>query len=262
MTHNTTPSPQMPHSPRPSRLRQLFYISMIIFFLVMAFVAYTVVQGVQKANESIVAPIGELVGNLFVPATPVILPDGPTIVGQIKDMSRLETTSYQFEKVVTAQRVQEIFGVEIELESMVFVGYGTVVAGVDFSKMQVEDLQVVDPDTVMVHLPPAEIFDDLPVLDTERSYVADRDTMLLVQADPELETQMRQAAEQSIKEAAQASDILDRANANAQEFMMNFLQGLGFEEVIFMADTPPTAVPYEQELPKGYILVTVTPERP
>jgi hypothetical protein len=134
---------------------------------------------------------------------------------------------------------------------------------VDFSKMGTDDLVVVDPTTVMIYLPPAEIFQDIPVLDNDRSYVADRDTGLLVKGDPALETQVRQAAESSIREAATASDILDRANLNAQNYMRNFLEGLGFTQIVFTPETPPPAAPFEQEVPKGYYLLpTTTPVAP
>lgn len=115
----------------------------------------------------------------------------------------------------------------------------------------------------MVHLPPAKIFEDIPVLDNDRSFVADRDTGLLTRADPELETQVRQAAEGAIREAAQSSDILARANTNAQTYMQNFLAGLGFTEIIFTPDTPAPVTPYQQEVPKGYYLLpTATPVAP
>jgi hypothetical protein len=110
----------------------------------------------------------------------------------------------------------------------------------------------------MVHLPEAKIFDDLPVLDNERSFVADRDTGLLAGADPELETEVRRAAERTIKEAAADSGVLERANANAQQYMLNFLQGLGFENVVFTDEPPPTPPPFEQEVPKGYEVITPT----
>lgn len=254
---NSPPSPTT--STGPSTLRRVLYGVLIVFFLAFALLIYTIVSGLNRANEAIVQPFGDFVQQLSVPATAVILPDPITIVGQINDISRLETVTYEFEKIVTSQRVQELLGVQIELETMIFVGYGTVVAGVDFSEMTTADLQVVDPNTVMVYLPPAKIFDDLPVLDTERSYVADRDTMFLIQADPELETQMRQTAEQEIREAAQASDMLERANANAQAYMLSFLNGVGFDNVLFLDDVPPTPQPYEQDLPKGFVLVTPTP---
>jgi len=139
------------------------------------------------------------------------------------------------------------------------VANGKVVAGVDLSQMEPDDIQVVDPDTVMIHLPEAEIFTDLPILDNDQSYVADRDTGLFASADPQLETQVRQAAEDALLEEAYATSLLDRANVNAQQFMLTFMQGVGFTEVIFMAEKPPVPEPYIQEAPKGYVILTPTP---
>lgn len=253
--------------PRPrSKARVVLLGLLVLFFVAMAFLAFSVARLVNTVNEgasSAIEPIGDRVRSLFVPATPVILPNPATVVKQINDLSRLETASYEMEKVVTADSEQDGFLGMLLGESMIFIAYGKVYAGVDFAKMQTADLVVVDPDTVMIHLPPAEIFTDIPVLDNERSFVADRDTGLLTRADPELETQVRQAAEQSIREAAQSSDILDRANQNAQTYMRNFMAGLGFTEIIFSPDTPQAIEPYEQEVPKGYYLLpTATPAAP
>lgn len=256
--------------PSPKRRgRTVLYGVLLFVFIAVAMLAFAIARLVNTVNNtalqtaSVIEPIGERFRQLLVPATPVILPDPATVVRQINDLARLETASYEMEKLVTADSQQSGLMDLLLGESMIFVGYGKVYAGVDFAKMTASDLVVVDPDTVMVHLPPAEIFADIPVLDNERSYVADRDTGLLVRADPELETRVRQAAEASIREAAQSSDILDRANTNAQSYMQNFLAGLGFTEIIFTTDTPPEAPPYVQEVPKGYYLLpTATPVAP
>lgn len=240
-------------------LRKLAYLFLIIFFAVSAFAIYTLVRGVQTVDNAVLEPVGELFRQLVLPVTPEILPNPTTIVLEIKDLARLETASYELEKVVTAESNTDVLWGALG-EKLIFVAYGKVVAGVDMSAMRAEDLQVVDPKTVWVHLPQAELFDDLPVLDNDRSYVADRDTGLFTRADPELETQVRREAEDAIVEAAQSSELLARANENAKAYMENFLQGLGFETVVFMEETPPTPPPYEQPVPKGFA-VTPVPNR-
>ena len=256
---------EMVEKPR-SKAKIILLGLLVLFFVAMAFLVFSVARLVNTVNEgasSAIEPIGDRVRSLFVPATPVILPNPATVVKQINDLSRLETASYEMEKVVTADSEQDGFLGMLLGESMIFIAYGKVYAGVDFSRMATADMVVVDPDTVMIHLPPAELFEDIPVLDNDRSFVADRDTGLLTRADPALETQVRQAAEKSIREAAQSSDILARANNNAQTYMHNFLTGLGFTEIIFTPDTPPAVAPYEQEVPKGYYLLpTATPVAP
>lgn len=239
-------------------LRKLAYLFLIIFFVIGAIAAYTFVATVNKVG-TVGQPIGEFMQQLIIPATPVILPSSTTIVHQINDLARLETASVDLEKIVTAERNNDYLWGAMG-ETMIFVANGKVVAGIDLANMTPADIQVVDPTTVMVHIPPAILFDDLPALNNEQSYVADRDTGLLTRADPQLETEVRRLAESVLIEEAMNSGVLEKANFNAQQFMLTFMQGLGFETVIFTDSTPPTAEPYVQEIPKGYVLATPTPQ--
>lgn len=257
---------EMVESRPRSKAKAVLLGLLVLFFVMVAFLVFSIARLVNTVNDgatSAMEPIGDRMRSLFLPATPVILPNPATVVKQINDLARLETASYEMEKIVTADSEQEGLLRVFLGESMIFVAYGKVYAGVDFARMQAADMVVVSPDTVKIHLPPAEIFADIPVLDNERSFVADRDTGLLTPADPALETQVRQAAEQSIREAAQSSDILERADLNAQAYMRNFMAGLGFTEVIFTPDTPPATDAYQQVAPKGYYLLpTATPTAP
>lgn len=235
-------------------MRKVFYALMIIFFAVGAFLMVTVLLTVNQAREA-AEPIGDLVRGLVIPATPVVMPDPVVIVTEIQDLARLETASYSFEKVIRAERGDPGFLWGALGESLIFVAHGDAVAGVDLEKMGTADLQVVDPQTVMVHLPDAEIFSVR--LDNEKSYVADRDTGVLVRADPQLETEVRRTAEDELLLAAQESDILDRANTNAEAYMLSFLNGLGFTEITFTETTPPVPPPFEQDVPKGHVVTPV-----
>ncbi len=238
-------------------LRKVVYGLLIIFFIAASAAAYAIVSTVNKADEAVVQPIGDLVRQLVLPATPVILPSPSIILRNMEDEARLITVSSEFEKVVTAERNQDVLWGALG-ETMVFVANGTVVAGIDLRDMNTEDIQVWSPEKVVVHLPEAQIFDDLPVLNNDKSYVVDRDTGLLTRADPDLETQVRQIAEQQLLEDAQNSQLLSIANENAREEIARLLEGLGFprEGIEFVDETPPPAPPYEQEVPKGY---AVTP---
>jgi hypothetical protein len=246
-----------PQPPQSSWLRRLVMLFLLIFLIIGSITAYVVYRTITTTEASIVQPIGELIQSLVIPATPVILPNSSIIVNQIKDIARLETATVELEKVITAERNTDALWGALG-ETLLFVANGKVVAGIDFAEMQVEDIQVVDPTTVMVHLPDARLFDDLPVLDNEKSYVADRDTGIFTRADPELETEVRKVAEQTIREEAVATGVIERADENAQAFMRSFLQELGFETVIFTQDTPPVPPPYEQVVPKGQVVVTPT----
>jgi hypothetical protein len=70
---------------------------------------------------------------------------------------------------------------------------------------------------------------------------------------------VRRVAEQEILAAAQESEILETANINGQTFILNFMQGLGFENVIFTDGSMPTPPPYQQEVPKGMVVTPAAP---
>jgi hypothetical protein len=241
-------------------LRNLAFLSILIFFCLLSGVVAMFAIGANQARNEVVEPVSNLVRQLVLPVTPEIIPNPTTIIREIQDLQRLETASFEFEKVITAETRQDLLWGLLG-ESVVFVANGKVYAGVDFAKMAESDLQVYDPVTVYVHLPEAEIFEDIPVLDTQRSYVADRDTGLLTRADPELETQVRQEAEKAIREAADESEILARAENNARQYMIAFLSGLGFENIVFTDESPEPAEPYVQEVPKGFAITPAAPQQ-
>ena len=75
--------------------------------------------------------------------TPTIIPDPVTIINEIRPLARLETIQYTVEKVITAEEGQELiaglFG-----DRLLLVAHGTVIAGVDLSKLTAENLEFRD----------------------------------------------------------------------------------------------------------------------
>ena len=237
-------------------LQKTFYAILILFFVIASVAAYAVISTLNKADKAVVEPIGNLVRQLVLPATPVILPSPSTILLNMEQEFDVITVSSEFEKVVTAERNQEVLWGALG-ETMVFVANGTVAAGIDLSQMTPDDIQVLDPVTVQIHLPPAQIFTEYSGLNNEKSRVVDRDTGLLTRADPQLETQVRQIAEQEIIEVAQGSNLLQEADENAEKEIRQLLKGLGFINIEFWDETPPPAPTYNAEVPKGYELTPV-----
>ena len=237
-------------------LQKTFYAILILFFVIASVAAYAVISTLNKADKAVVEPIGNLVRQLVLPATPVILPSPSTILLNMEQEFDVITVSSEFEKVVTAERNQEVLWGALG-ETMVFVANGTVAAGIDLSQMTPDDIQVLDPVTVQIHLPPAQIFTEYSGLNNEKSRVVDRDTGLLTRADPQLETQVRQIAEQEIIEVAQGSNLLQEADENAEKEIRQLLEGLGFINIEFWDETPPPAPTYNAEVPKGYELTPV-----
>lgn len=183
-----------------------------------------VLDPVQQSNQV----LGTQVANLLHP-TPTVIPDPVTIIHQVRSIARLETIQYSVEKVVTAEVNQGVLG-PLFGDRLLFVAHGYVIAGIDMSRIDAEDMWL-DDGVLHVRLPPAEIL--VATLDNEQSYVYDRETGLFTHGDMHLETAARQVAEEEIRKAAIEDGILDLAMLNAEKFMEGFFNGLGYDVVMF-----------------------------
>ncbi|HEY5269583.1 MAG TPA: DUF4230 domain-containing protein [Anaerolineales bacterium] len=177
--------------------------------------------------------LGTQVANLLHP-TPTIIPDPVTIINEVQSLARLETIRYTVEKVVTAEVNQGVLG-PLFGDRLLFVAHGYVIAGIDMSKIKVEDMWLAG-EMLNVRLPKTEVL--VATLDNDKSYVYDRVTGLFTQGDPTLETQVRQVAEQEILKAATAEGILDQATTNAQTYLRWFFETLGYKQINFVAPIP------------------------
>lgn len=186
-------------------------------------------EPITSASDRVETKVAELLN-----PTPTILPDPITIVHDVRSLSRLETIQYSMEKVVTAESGQDelafLFG-----DRLLFVAHGTVIAGIDLSKLRPSDLWV-EGQVLYIRLPAPEIF--VATLNNEKSYVYDRDTGLLSKGDQNLETNARRVAEKAILEAALEDGILKQAQQNGESYMDRLLRSMGYQEVIFVTPTP------------------------
>jgi hypothetical protein len=204
-----------------------------------AFYALAAIQGMTQPVSDLTGQVGTQVAAVLRP-TPTILPDPVTIVRQVRTLSRLETIEYSLEKVITAESGQGPFGFLFG-DRLLLVAHGSVIAGVDFSKLSPEDVKVNDLGQVTITLPPAEVF--VASLDNHQTYVYSRGTGLLTKGNIQLETEARKAAEDEIRRAAIEDGILTQANRNAQAFLQTFLGSLGFDQVVVQMDpSQPEAV--------------------
>lgn len=154
--------------------------------------------------------------------------DQPTVVRQIRALQRLETVSYTMDKIVSGERENPILPQFLAGDRVLLVVHGEAIAGVDLSKLQPSNVTV-RGDSVRVHLPSAEIF--TTSLDNTKTKVYSRDTGLFSSPDPNLEGEVREAAEHQLRQAALDDGILKTANANAGQTITNILKSLGFAKV-------------------------------
>jgi hypothetical protein len=215
-------------------------LSLLIIGVVVV-AAYFIVQTVRESAQAATAPFQQVnqanqalqtqVSNLLNP-TPTIIADPVTYINEVRALARLETIQYSIEKVITGETgggtFQALFG-----DKILFVGHGTVIAGIDMEKLQPEDMRF-ENGVLTVKLPPAEIF--IATLDNEKSYVYDRETGVLAKPDVNLETLVRQRAEEEIRAAALEDGILGQAQLNAEAYLFKFFAALGYPNTIFVDD--------------------------
>ena len=216
-------------------------LTSILIIGVVLVAAYFIVQTVRESAQAATAPFQQVnqanqalqtqVSNLLNP-TPTIIPDPVTYINEVRALARLETIQYSIEKVITGETgggtFQTLFG-----DKILFVGHGTVIAGIDMEKLQPEHMRF-ENGVLTVRLPPAEIF--IATLDNEKSYVYDRETGILAKPDVNLETLVRQRAEEEIRGAAIEDGILEQAQLNAEAYLFKFFAALGYPNTIFIDD--------------------------
>lgn len=151
-----------------------------------------------------------------------------SVVEKVRRLSRLETVVYSIDKVVEGQRENVLLPSFLTGDKLLLIAHGEVIAGIDMAQLKSGDVSV-NGDTVRIHLPAPQIL--ATRLDNQHTRVYSRTTGLLVAADPNLESQVRQAAEQQITQAAISDNILDKARQNAQVSVTTLLYGLGFHQV-------------------------------
>jgi len=184
----------------------------------------TALTPIQNVNQTLSTQVSKLLN-----PTPTVIPDPVTIIREVQSLARLETIQYAIEKVITAELNQGVLG-PLFGDRLLFVAHGYVIAGVDLSSLDGQDLKLED-DVLHVTLPEAEVF--VATLDNEKSYVYDRDTGILRKSDDELETTARQVAEQQILHAALDDGIIEQAQQNAEVYLERLFNSLGYMKVVF-----------------------------
>lgn len=209
----------------------LVFGTLLIFSLAAFGMVFLVVDTLRTTVQPVQSMTGDMatqVSTLLQP-TPTIIISPISIIRDIRSLARLETIQYTVEKVVTAEKnlgsLSPLFG-----DKLIFVAHGQVTAGIDLSKMGPEDIEMIEG-VVWVTLPEPEVFS--ASLDSEKSYVYDRETGLLTKGDIQLESSARSAAEKAIRQAALDDGILEMARQNGENYLSRLLRDLGFPEAQF-----------------------------
>jgi hypothetical protein len=210
------------HTGRARRRRRLYFLLTLAAGIVLGLLLVSAVSRVAHAGlwDRVAA---------FVTGRPLSIDvSSPTVVEKIRQLSRLETVVYSLDKIVEGQRQSPYLPDFLAGDKLLLVAHGEVIAGIDLGQLTPSDVQVND-NAVHVRLPMAQILSSR--IDNTRTRVYSRTTGLLVPTDPNLESEVRQTAEQQIVQAALDDGILDKARQNARASVTTLLYGLGFHAV-------------------------------
>jgi hypothetical protein len=151
-----------------------------------------------------------------------------SVVDKIRQLNRLESVDYSIDKIVEGNHQAQGLPDFLAGDRLLLIAHGEVIAGVDLSRLDPKAVQV-NGNAVHVRLPEPQVL--VTRIDNTRTRVYERTTGILVPTDPNLETQVRQAAEQQITQAAIDDKILDKARQNARVSVTGLLYALGFHTV-------------------------------
>ncbi len=217
-------------STRPTRRTGVRTIAVVI---VLAALAYAVLQAVH-ALPGWLDPLGETTKDR----------SGPAVLRSIQNISRYEAATGNFQVIVDLEKDARFLPSAIRGERTLFVGTGSVDAYVDFSHIG-DGAVTVDKSrtSVTVRLPHAQL--EKTNLDPKHSYVFAQQRGLFdrigdfFSSNPDRQQELYVLAAQKIQDAAQASGLAQRADANTQQMVTNLMRGLGFRHVT----VTPTASP-------------------
>lgn len=154
--------------------------------------------------------------------------DQSAVVREIVALNRLETASFNIEKIIEAGSVGNSLQNILFGDKILLIAHGQVIAGFDLSAVSKENVEV-SGDILNLKLPAPEIL--VTRLDSEKTRVYDRKLGWLTKGDSNLETTARTVAEREIRRAACESGILDVATENIKKQFVTMFQSFGFKEV-------------------------------
>jgi hypothetical protein len=167
---------------------------------------------------------------------------GPVVLKSIRDLSRYEAATGNFQVVVDLERDAKFLPNAVRGQRTLFVGNGSVDAFVDFSRLSKDGVTVnADRTAVTIRLPRARL--EPTNLDPKHSYVFATQRGVFDRigdffgGNPGDQQQLYSVAAQKIQVAAQQSGLRERADQNTKLMLQNMLTALGFNQVTVTAAT-------------------------
>lgn len=175
-------------------------------------------KGKNERESATSASTGE--GKIFLKD---ITLSGETIQSGLREIGKLCTAEYDFTHVETFESQKDLFGLKIPgtKASYVYSYDGTIMAGVDFTRISVEkdDAKM----RITIHFPKVEIISSEIDMDSFTLYGEKKSIFNPFEVEDFALTQsdmIRMELEKAVEDG-----ILDRAAENAEQILINFLTG-------------------------------------
>lgn len=198
---------------------------------------------------ALVAAIAVLIAGLLVLSAVHLLPQlrnpfaetttdrsGPVLLKSITALSRYEAASGSFQVVVDLSKQTSFLPSFLEGSDTLFIGQGTEIAYVDFSRLNGQEIKVsADRTAVSIILPSAQL--EPAVLNVKQSYVYAQQQGLLnrvgnfFSGNPNSQQQVYILAQQKIQNAARQSRLVAEAEKNTTGMLQGMMHSLGFKQV-------------------------------
>ena len=203
---------------RPLLIALSVVVLLIAFVVGTAFIVWRIAK--KTIQQEVLAPQERVI-------------DISTLVTHVRELHRLETASMDVIHVGTVRQTYKLVPNAIAGDEITFLAAGDVIAGLDLSQLQPNDVWRSPDGTINLRLPRAQVL--VTRVDNAKSRVLTRKTGVLRRADVDLETRARQHAETNIRNEALKKGVLTIAQQNGEKKMAEFLHTLGFEKVRFVS---------------------------
>ncbi len=208
--------------PRPRTTRNILIILLVVIFVTIG-AGYFFWRMTRQAVESVFSRVITKKEETI---------DLGALVTQVRELNRLETASMHVMHISTTTQTYEMVPDALTGDQLTFLAAGDVIAGVDMSLLNKNDVWRQSDGTVVIRLPASQVL--VTRVDNKESHVISRKTGILRRADINLESRARQRAEQEIRNEAVRKGILNLASQNAELKLAEFLHTTGVVRVKFV----------------------------
>ena len=160
-----------------------------------------------------------------------------TVLQEIESLGKLELLRYRFKDIVelTEKNAPYLGVFDVPDSKVALITVGEATGCIDLRKINSEDI-IIRGDTILVHLPEAELC--YYKLDLSKSRIYSVDKQVYFKSESRLLEKAYKKAEEQMKTAALRSGILEQTRENAEQVLRPLLEKVSGKRIIFLDQVP------------------------